>query len=347
MMFPDYEEVDESKMDRPEAQTSKKVNKGNFEAPPLPCRSKSKQQTKRNRSPISTTITSDPNDGAASDTDSGYEHVTNPPKKHNRSSQYNLTDGQGEKQSENHGNGRHYKSQPNKSINVDKAKLLVDSSGCGKWCKSDSNLLDKRINNSPTYQNVMQDVTRTVLIKEDRQHTRKVTSARFHEICNMSSEDEGNIGEAKVGLAGTKDHKNCDQELFKCMAPSKALADDNIRYKGISRQDIRRSHKTNKYRDGYQKLIKETMEPVSCKYEYQKLNKLTVEPHLDVRVTPKTEPLPSQVRHHTLWAEEDDGGIHEYVSTRRPEEETHWRARMAIWEKCIKHILCYSYAGLL
>ena len=320
MMFPDYEEVDESKMDRPEAQTSKKINKGNLEAHPLPCRSKSKQQIKRNRSPISTTTTSDPNDGAASGT---------------------------EKQNENHGNGKHNKSQPNKSIDVDKTKLLVDSSGCGKWCKSDSNLLDKRINNSLTYQNLMQDVTRPVLIKEDRQHTRKVTSARFHVICNMSSEDQGNIGEAKEGLAGTNDHKNCDQELFKSRTPRKALADDNTRYNGISRQDIRRSHKTNKYSDGYQKLIKETMEPVSCKYEYQKLNKLTMEPHLDVRATPKREPLPSQVRHHTLWAEDDDGGIHEYVSTRRPQDETHWRARMVIWEKCIKHILCYSYAGLL
>ena len=69
---------------------TKKSNEG----PPLLFRRKVMQQIMMNRNSITTGISSNSNDGADSDTDSGYEYVSNPMKKRNRSAVGELTDGQ-------------------------------------------------------------------------------------------------------------------------------------------------------------------------------------------------------------------------------------------------------------
>ena len=69
-------------MDPPNTHCPEKVEKDNMEAPPLlPCRFNWKQQVKRN--PLITTPgVSELMDEAAIDTDSEYEYVANPMKKH-------------------------------------------------------------------------------------------------------------------------------------------------------------------------------------------------------------------------------------------------------------------------
>ena len=268
MFYPGYEDIDESKMDPPLAQTSKKVNKDNIETPPLPCRSKSKQGTKWNRNPVAALITSNSNNDAPSDIDSGYEYVANPMKKRKFSSLGKLVDHRGQQQNENHGNGSVYKSQPQRSTNVVKTKPPADTFSCGDSCKSNFSLLDKPINTSRSSKKVGQGVTKIFLMEKDQQQTNQVTGSKRHEICIISLEDEGNIEDAVYGVEGMKGDQNYNEELFKYRIPSKTLSNGNIIYKGISQQDIHCTHNMEILSDGYQKVIKETMESVSRKYGY-------------------------------------------------------------------------------
>ena len=110
---------------------NKHIIKKSDKGPPLPCRCKIMQQIRRNRNQLVTLITSKSNDGAASDTDSGYEYVANPMKNRNRAVG-KLIDDQGQLQNENGGNGKCYKSQPNKSNNADRTEASTDPVDCGK-----------------------------------------------------------------------------------------------------------------------------------------------------------------------------------------------------------------------
>ena len=298
MFCPGYDEIDESNMDPPQAQTPKKVSEDNFEAPPLPCRSKIKQEIKWNRNPVATLITSDPNDDAPSDTDSGYEYVANPMKKRTLLSLSKLANHQGRNQNENHGNRSDYKSQPKMSTNFDKRKPPADPLSCGNNCKSIFSLLDKPISTSPTSKKVRQGVTNIFLMEKGQQHTHQVTRPQHHEICIIPLGDEGYIEDAVDGIEARKGDQTYNEELFKNRIPSKTLSGGNIIYRGMSQQDIHCTHNMDIISGGYQKLIKETMEPVSR--QYQKLNKLTMEPRLAIMVTPKSGPQCGKFRRDTL-----------------------------------------------
>ena len=248
--------------------------------PPLPCRCKMTPQIRRNRNQIDTSITSKSNDDAASDTDSGYEYVANPMKNRNRLAVDKFIDGQGQIQNEYHGNGKGLKSQLNKSNNADQTEASADPADCGKNFKLDFSIFVKA-----TYTSHMskkqQGVTETFHIHDDQQQTRRLASPRLHEDI-VSSGDEGETEDTE-GLEGRKDTQRCNQDLYNYMSYRKRLhfaSDDNILYKMRLQQEICCPFKEDTSNDGYQKLIKETMEPQFRTHKYRKLNKLTMEPRL-------------------------------------------------------------------
>ena len=287
--FLGYAEIDESKMDPPQ---TIKSNTG----PPLPCRWKMMQQIKRKRGPIATTITPISNDGAASDTDSGYEYVANPMKKRHRSAVGKSTNVQRKQQNGNHGAAVYCKSQPNKLNNADQTNAPAVPDDCRTNDKLDSSLSYDPINDSPTSKKT-QSISETFSIDHDQQQIRRSTYLRLQKEVLIMSGDREKTKDAER-LEGRKHRQSCNDNLFKHRSSSKGLhstSDDNILYNIMSQQEIPCSHKRDKYNDGYQKLIKETMEPKARTHEYQKLNKLTMEPRL-----PITEPRCSNVNHHTF-----------------------------------------------
>ena len=160
-----------------------------------------------------------------------------------------------------------------------------------------------------------QNITETFPIHGDQQLTHRIPYLRLHED-TISAGGKGETEDAE-GLVGRKDMRSCNRDLYKYMSSSKGLhlaSDDNILYKKRPQQDIPCLFKGDTNNDGYQKLIKETMELACRTHEYQKLNKLTTEPHLAI-----TEPQYSRVRHHTFYSNEDSTGDHAY---KPPGEET-------------------------
>ena len=288
IFFLGYEEIDESKMDPPQR---KRSNKG----PPLPSRWKLMQLMKRNRSPIATVTTPNSNDGAAFDTDSGYEYVANPMKKRHRSAIGKSPSAQGQQQNGDHRRGEDRKSQPNKSNNPDQTKASANPVDCSKIGKSDNSMFDRPIHISHT-STKRQSITETFPIHGDQEQTRRIPYFRHHED-TISSGDKGETEDVE-GLIGRKGMRSCNQDLYKYMSSSKGLhlaSDDNILYKNRPQKEISGLYKGDKNNDGYQKLIKETMELACRTHEYQKLNKLTTEPHLAI-----TEPQCGRVCHHTI-----------------------------------------------
>ena len=268
--------------------------KKSIKGPPLPCRLKLMQQIQRNRSRIATVITPNSNDGAASDTDSGYEYVANPMKKRNRSAVDKST-GDQRQQNRTHGNEEDCKSQPKMSNNADQTKTSADPTDCRKIGKLDLSLFDKPIYSLHTSKKE-QSITETFPIHADQQQTCRLTYPGIHEDI-ISSGNKGKPEDAHR-LEDEKDTRSCNQDLSKHQSSSKGLhlaSDDNILYKRRSQQEIPCSYKGNKNYDGYQKLIKEAIEPTACTHEYQKLDKLTMEPHSTI-----AEPRCSKVHHHTF-----------------------------------------------
>ena len=287
---------------------TKKSNEG----PPLPYRKKMMQQMVMNRNSIATVISSNSNDGAASDTDSGYEYVSNPMKKRDRSAVGKLTDGQ-EQQNEYDGNAKICKSQPKESKNADQIKVLVDPADCEKNGEANFSLFDKPMNTSHASMKLKQSVTEILPIDEDQKETRRSTYKPFHGTDIISPRDKEN-SECAEGLKG--DTQSCNQDLFKYKTSSKGLylaSDDNILYKNMwQQQPICCPCKEDRNDYGYQKLIRETMEPTSREQKYQKLNKLTMEPSFDI-----TNSQCSKIHHHTIWLEEACDGNQAYKTTRR------------------------------
>ena len=287
IFFLGYEEIDESQMDPPQR---KRSNKG----PSLPYRWKLAQQVKRNRRPIATVTTPNCNDGAASDTDSGYEYVANPMKKRHRSAVGKSTNDQRNQQNGNHGNREDCKSQPKQSNNAVQTKASTYLADSGKNSKFNFTLFDKPIHTSQTSKK-QQTVTETFPIRNDQQPTSRSTYRRLHEDI-ISSGDKVKTEDAD-GLKGGTNTRGCNRDLCKYRSCSKGwhlASDDNIPYKK-SQQEIRCSQREAKNNDGYEKLIRETMEPASRTQQYQKLNKLTMEPRLII-----TKPQCSRVHHHTI-----------------------------------------------
>ena len=120
--------------------------KNSNEGPPLPCRSKMMQQIIMNRNSIVTVISSNSKDGAASDTDSGYEYVSNPMKKRNKSAVGKLTDGQEQQQNGNDRNAKVCKSQPKNSYKADQIKVPADPADCGKTGEDNFSIFEKPMN---------------------------------------------------------------------------------------------------------------------------------------------------------------------------------------------------------
>ena len=287
---------------------TKKSNEG----PPLPCRRKMMLQMMMNRNSIAKVISSNSNDGAASDTDYGYEYVSNPMKKRNRSAFGKLADGK-EQQNENDGNAKVCKSQPKESNKADQIKVLADPADCEINSKANFSLFDKPMNASHASMKLKQSVTEILPIHEDQNETRRSIYMPFHETDIISPRNNENSECADI-LKG--DIQSCNQDLFKYTTSSKGLylvSDDNIFYKNMwQQQPICCPCKGDLNNYDYQKLIKETMEPLSREQKYQKLNKLTMEPSFDI-----THPLCSKVHHHTIWLEDAYGRNKVYRTTRR------------------------------
>ena len=249
------------------------------------------QQMMMNRSSIDIMI----DDGAASDTDSGYEYVSNPMKKRNRSAVGKLPDGQ-EQQNENDRNAKVCKSHPKESYNADQIKVTPGPADCENMGDANVSLFDKPMNNSHASMKLTQRVNEIFPIHEDRNETHRSIHMLFIEKDNISPGDDENSEE---GLNGAKDAQSCNQDLFKYKTSSKQLylaSDDNILYKKMwQQQAVCYPCKGDENNYGYQKLIKETLEPISRKHKYQKLNNLTMEPCSAI-----TNSLGSKIHHHTI-----------------------------------------------
>ena len=288
-----YEEIDGSKMELPQAQTYKKVNKDMMEAPPLPRRSKSMQQIKRNRSPIIRVITWNSLDGVAFDIDSGHENVANKMQKRDKSAVWNqFTKDQGEQHFENSGHKRVCGTHQKQPSIIDNTTSAADSD-VGNVLTSNASPLNKSISAS----NKSIRLTQNVAIRGPKQ-SHSARTFMTH---------QGNMyarGPEAFEVRNETNYSN--QGLFKCNKPSEKAANaplvsaESIIHKAESQQDIRYSYSGEKSNHGYQQLIKETMEPTSNKHEYQKLNKLTMEPRLLFIVNTERKPQSSGDRYHTI-----------------------------------------------
>ena len=147
--------------------------------------------------------------------------------------------------------------------------------------------------------NLRQSVTEILVpIHEDQNETHRSTHMRRNEKSIIWPEINEN-SECTEGLGETKDTQRCTQNLFKYKTYSKGLyvtSDDNILYKNMWQQQATcLPCKGDKNNYGYEKLIKETMEPKSCIHKYQKLHKLAMEPSLSI-----TNSQGSKVRYYTI-----------------------------------------------
>ena len=285
----------------PQTQTTKKVKKDNMEAPRLPCRSKSTHKIKRNQGPIVTLITSNSND-ATSDTDTGYEYVANPMKERNRSTVCQFTEQHEEHQPENCEQRRGCQGQQNQPNTIDNTIDAADVDD-GRVIQSGTSPLNKSLNGSNESKKLNHDVVEACLIHEimpiwDPRERHSVQKRMIH---------GGNIYAEDIhALKGRNENNDSNQNPSKCSESNKEVARphlasaDSIPRKGKSQRDIRYLHSGDKTNDGYQQIINQTMEPTSNKHEYQKLNKLTMEPRLPVIVNTKRKPRCSEDRHHTI-----------------------------------------------
>ena len=260
-------------MEPPQAQTSKKVNKDIMEVPPLPCRSKSMQQIKRNRRQLARVITWNSIDGVTFKIDSGHETEANQMRKRDKSAVCNqCTEDPGKQHIDNCVHKRvrgAQRKQPNTTVNTTSATDADD----GKVLTSDASPLNKSIYISSKSMRL----TQSVAIRDPKQsHSARKFMIRQGNLYARDSD----------AFPGTNENNDSNQGLFKCNEPSEETARaplvsaDSITHAGNSQQDIRYSHNGDKTSHGYQQLIKETMEPTSNKHEYQKLDKLAMEPRL-------------------------------------------------------------------
>ena len=280
-----------------------KAHTDNMEAPPLPCRWKMMQKTKSDQNTVATLKS---NDSAATDTDTEYEYVSNPTTKRNSSKGCNIFDKQGQEENENHRNVKDHRTQPSPSINADTIKAAADAD-CGGIGILDSNSIyasneSDKLNHDAAGALSMHD---GLLIRIPQQRHR-VKNHILYEGGIISSGDEAKV-EDTAGVEGTTNY--FDHDFPKCRNPGKGTAslhltsDDDIHYKAMSQQDICCLHERDKNNDGYQKLINATMEPPFQKHEYQKLNKLTMEPRLGDALNPQREPQCNKC--HTIWRKDD------------------------------------------
>ena len=169
------------------------------------------------------------------------------------------------------------------------------------------------MNTSHASVKLKESVTEKLPIHEDQNETRRSTYMPFPETDIISPRDNEN-SKCVEGIKGAT--QSCNQDLFKYETSSKELyfaSDDNILYKNMWQQQpicCPCNGDGNNY--GYQKLIKETMEPTSREQKYQKLNKLQMEPSFDI-----TNSQCSKIHHHTIWPEEACGANQAYKTTRR------------------------------
>ena len=224
-----YEKIDESKMDPPEADSSGKVNKDTTEIPPIPCRGKRKQQIKRNRTRITTPGVSGLRGGVASDTDSDYEYVANPMKKHIKST-------------------------------VFKSHKHLTEAGLGDQCKGEGDLSGNQASGDNKY------------------------------AFNGINEDNGENQELPKGWAVSNEIKGLRKGR-----------DDSSMCIERSQQDIYCSHGKDENNNGYQKLIKETMTPLSLQNEYQRPNKGTMVSPSALMISYQTEPRRNRLHINTIW----------------------------------------------
>ena len=91
LSFPAYEEINESQMGPLQMHTSVKSNTSCLEAPPVPWRVKQRQQSKGKSNITVVPGVSHVKDGAATNTDSEYEYISNPVKKENKSTIHKLS----------------------------------------------------------------------------------------------------------------------------------------------------------------------------------------------------------------------------------------------------------------
>ena len=289
-------------MDPPQKQTARKVNKDNMEAPRLPCRSKSTQKVKRKQGPNSTVIISKSNDDAASDTDSGYEYVANPMKERNRSAVVQFSEEHAEYQPENCEQRRGCKGQQKQPNTIDNTKDAADADDT-RVLKSGTSPLNESVNGSNKSKKPNQEIAEACLIHEnmpirDSKKRHSVPKPMIH---------EGNIyAEDTQALKGRHENNDSNEAPFKCSESRKVVvrshlaSADSITREGKSQQDTRYLHSGDKTNDSYDQLINQAMEPTSNKHEYQKLNKLTMEPRLPVIVNTKRKPQCSEDRHNTI-----------------------------------------------
>ena len=280
--------------------------KDNMDAPPLPCRWRVMQRRKSN-----TTATVAPpkaNDGATTDTDSEYEYVSNSMKKRTSLKVCNFIGDKGQEENEDHRNENDHKSQSKQSNSADRMTGAVDVD-CRKMGLSDDSLPNKSTDAYMKSKQLNQGAAEAfsmhnnMLIKGSKQHGMR--NPLLHE-GDISSGDKAGTDNTAWSKGINDGHGH---DFPHCSNPSKGtdglpLPSDNIILcKGVSRQDIHCLHPKDKNNDGYQKLTKATEKSPSHKHEYQKLNKLTMEPYLGPVVTLQSEPQCSKVQQHTIWRE--------------------------------------------
>ena len=258
-------------------------------------------------------------DGAATDTDSDYEYMSNQATKENRSTIH--------RRSVNLG-GVQQKDQDEESNSVCEESFHQDCSHRKKGGNDGSaKLISKPVEPASLkheYQQSCENKKRNSISKEisnqDCSHKEKEENDGCMELIKETIETESKIHEHQqsnenehCNMCEEISHQDCshrekeDNDGF--MKPIRGTmesaseyhgyqqSDENKKHKSIREESSRQnySHRAKEDKDGYMKLIRETMEPTSQNHEYQKLNKETMDPPLSFFQTCNKK------RFHTLW----------------------------------------------
>ena len=225
-------------MDPPQMKKSNEGLKENMNAPSLPCRWRVIRRRISNTT--ATVAPSKSYDGAATDTDSEYDYVSNPMKKRKSLKVCDLIGDKGQEENEDHRNEKDRKSQSKQSNNADKMKATAGTDR-GRMGLSNDSLPNKSTYACNKSKQSNQGSTEAfsmhenMLIKSSKQH-HGMGNPLLHE-GNISSGDKTGTDNTP-GLKGIKNYHGRD--FPHCSNPRKGtdglpLPSDNITLcKGMS-----------------------------------------------------------------------------------------------------------------
>ena len=310
--FLGYEEIDESKMDPPQAHTSEKATENN---PPLPNRLKRPPLRTEKHGLNAKPGVTELNAMMAIDTDSDYEHETTPMEQHKKSTHFRVHMGvtdttqalQGKDNDVNFSEDGHLFTQFGQTINTKDIRVIADYHRRIMY-KRDEKLLDMSKNFSKPSRKVTEHATegchidpgvRIAGMKLKYFHDTNVIGGTNVLSINQAIND-GMVDSTGSGTVNGHRQENISgRRLSEGISKLHTGCHNNRIVAMMSHQDLRCSH-DQELNEGYQRLIKGTMEPVSHKRVHQEL-------HRDILILPTVtmtnyakEPAPSRLRINTI-----------------------------------------------